>query len=221
MATRTGLSFCLVLVCWSYSLATADGPALADDEARFQALLAEAKKHPETADWKALRLAFTKTRAYQPYSTGEPIDKAPVEQELKNGERAAALHALDRVLEGHWVDPSVHEYAAEVCERIDEPVRARLHETFMTRILDTIFGTGDDQRDGRSFDEAWPVLTIGEEYLILDAFDLKDGDQALIEKDGHFYDVHIFKDAANGQPLEIYFNVDLPRQWLTEHGPDD
>ncbi len=60
---------------------------------------------------------------------------------------------------------------------------------------------------------------FGEEYLVLDAFDLKDGEQKLVEQDGHFYDVHTFKNARTGKNLTIYFNVDLPRQWLREHGP--
>ena len=212
---RTALLLCLVLL---NSSAMADGPAPSDSEAHFQALLTDAKNHPEKTDWKALRLAFTKTEAYRPYAT-DTLDKAPVEQELKNGERTAALHALDRILEGHWVDPAAHEYAASVCDVIDEPARARLHETFMTRILDTVFGTGVGQKDGQSYEEAWPVLTIREEYLILDAFELKDGEQALVEHDGHFYDVHTFKNSPIGKNITIYFNVDFPRQWLRKHGP--
>ncbi len=208
---RAGLLIILLAAPWP---SRADEPTSASPAARFQALLADAKSHPEKTDWNALRLAFSRTPAYRPYAV-EELDRAPVEQELKNGERTAALHALDRVLEGHWVDPAAHDYAVWVCEKIDEPARARLHETFMKHLVDTILNAGN----GQSFEGAWPVLTIREESLVLEGLHLKNGQQTLVHKGGHFYDVHTFKNPQTGQNLAIYFNVDLPRQWLRDHTP--
>lgn len=194
--------------------AGAEEPGLpADPEADFQERLSAARENPGQADWKALRRAFSKTRAYRPYAE-EGLDTAPVEQELKNGERTAALHALDRVLDGHWVDPSAHDYAISVCERIDEPERARLHRIFLKRLMETILDGGD----GQSFGEAWPVLSVREEYLVLGVFGLKKGKQALVEHEGHVYAVHTFENPGIGRELTVYFNVDVPRQWLREHG---
>lgn len=178
---------------------------------RYEALLEAAKKDPAKADFRRLRLAFTRTESYRPY-TKRRFDLAPVYQELKNGERAVALLALDRMLEGHWMDPEAQGIASGVCEEIGEGERAALHAAFMKGIVDTILGAGD----GRSFEKAWPVLDVGEEYLILRAYDLRDGKQSLVEHDGHWYDVHEFRDEESGRDVTVYFNVDLPHRWLEE-----
>lgn len=208
-ASRIGVA--LVLVAWLGSPgrgAKAEGP-----EHEFQQLLAKAKDDPEKADFRGLRLAFAKTDAYRPYAKDE-LDTAPVDQELKNGERAAALLALDRTLEGRWMDPAAHAFAADVCERIGERKRAKMHGVFLEKIVDTILGAGD----GRSFEKAWPVLSVGEEYLILDAYGFRGRrKQALVHHEGHRYDVHTFTDESSGRELKIYFNVDVPTRWLGEH----
>lgn len=189
------------------------GPATGTDdpEKTFGELLAKAKDDPENADFSRLRLSFAKTADYQPYST-EDLDEAPVQQELKNGERAAALQALDRTMKGRWMNPAAHGFAAEICAKLGEKERAGMHEVFMKKIVDTILGAGD----GRSFEGAWPVLEVGEEYLILDALKFRgDHKQSLVEHGGHKYDVHTYTDDATGTSTKLYFNVDIPTRWLS------
>lgn len=205
------MALVLTLLAWlgsSDRRAKAEGP-----EHEFQRLLAEAKDDPQKADFRALRLAFARTESYRPYAKDE-LDTAPIDQELKNGERAAALLALDRTLDGRWMDPAAHAFAADVCERIGERKRAKMHGVFLEKIVDTILGSGD----GRSFEKAWPVLSVGEEYLILDAHGFQgQHKQALVHREGHRYDVHTFTDESSGRELKIYFNVDVPTRWLGEH----
>lgn len=178
-------------------------------EPAYETLLAQAKRDPEKADFKALRLAFAKTDRYRPYAR-EEFDPAPVEQELKNGERAAALEALDRVLVGRWTDFRAQSYAAGVCGKLGEGERAERHLAFMRGLIDAILGAGD----GRSFETAWPVLDVREEYAILEAFELEGGRQALVEHDGHWFDVHTFRDEGTGRERKVYFNIDVPHDWL-------
>jgi hypothetical protein len=194
-------------------ISTGTATRAGEPETAFRVLLAKAKDDPQKADFRALRLAFARTDSYRPYAKDE-LDTAPVDQELKNGERAAALLALDRTLEGRWMDPAAHAFAADVCERIGERKRAKMHGVFLEKIVDTILGAGD----GRSFEKAWPVLSVGEEYLILDAHGFQGRHkQALVHREGHRYDVHTFTDESSGRELKIYFNVDVPTRWLGEH----
>ncbi len=73
-----------------------------------------------------------------------------------------------------------------------------------------ILGAGN----GRSFATAWPVLSVEEESLILEAYDLHHGKQALVEHEAHWYDVHTFRAEGSDQERKVYFNVDLPHNWL-------
>jgi hypothetical protein len=183
--------------------------------AAYRALLEKAKADPDSVDFAELRRAFARTDAYSPRST-EEFDPSAVEHERKNGERAAALQALDQALAGFWVDPRAQLYAFEVCGRLGEEERARMHRRFLQKILEAIL----KDRDGRSFEQAWPVLSVREEYLILEAHDLdRPHTQSLVEHEGHHYDIHTFRGEDDAQELRLYFNIDVPHGWLREHLP--
>ncbi len=200
MRNATGLAAFLWLGLTPLALAWEDA------ETRYRTLLNAAREDPSRADFRALRAAFAKTASYDPHAR-PGFDVGPVELELQNGERAAALFALDRILEGRWMDLRAHLYAIEVCQRLDDSSRSRLHQAFQRGIADAILGAGD----GRSFPSAWPVLTLDEEAMVLESLDLNGGKPIFVEHDGHAYHIYEFKDESLRRDLKLYFNVDLFR----------
>lgn len=187
-------------------------PAAADDppDVAFARLLAAAKADPASADFAALRQAFARTSRDTP-DPDLDLDPAPVEHELKNGERAAALVALDRMMEGRWIDVPAHAVAASLAERMKNTDRFVLHRAFERGLLDSILDSGD----GRSFETAWTVVTFAEESVVLDRLRLHGGARTLVERDGHHYDVHTFRDEALGRETVVHFNIDA----LHPHAP--
>jgi hypothetical protein len=188
------------------------GPAAADEppDLAFTRRLAAAKADPASADFAALRRAFARTSRYTP-DPDLDLDPAPVEHELKNGERAAALVALDRMMEGHWCDVPAHAVAASLAERMKDANRFVLHRAFERGLLASILDSGD----GRSFQTAWKVVTVAEEYVVLTNLQLHGGVQTLVERDGHHYDVHTFRDETLGREIVVHFNIDA----LRPHAP--
>jgi hypothetical protein len=184
-------------------------PCAADGDAAFARLLAAAKADPEGADYRALRLAFTRTSAYTADGPGE-LDAAPLVQELKNGERAAALVALDRIMEGRWTDPRAHELAAVACERLGEDERMRVHEEFADGLMGSILDGGD----GRSMATAWPVMSDMEERLVIEAMGLKGGERTVVVEEGHTY--HVYRFRGLGGDVRLYFEADVPAGWRRE-----
>lgn len=182
------------------SQAQAEAPDVA-----FARLLKAAKANPAAADFTALRLAFSKTSHFRPYPDLD-IDFGPVEQELKNGEYIAALAALDRVMDGHWTDITAHAVAASLAERMKDANRFFLHRAFERGLIDSILDSGD----GRSFETAWKVINVAEEYVALVQLRLQGGTQKLLVHDGHRYDAHTFRDDTLGREIIVYFNVDIP-----------
>jgi hypothetical protein len=190
-------------------MGTGPVPAVAS-QTEFDRLLAAAKDDPAHADFPRLRRAFAQSPHYNPY--GEPFDPGPVRQEVANGERVAGLLALDRVLEGHWMDLDAQRFAAAACRRLGETDRAERHAAFHEGLLRAILEAGD----GRSFETAWPVLSVAEEYHILGLLRLEVEAQALTERDGHTFDVLTVKDHKTGDSFKVYFNIDAPHRWLTQ-----
>jgi hypothetical protein len=173
----------------------------------FARLLAAAQADPTAADYTALRWAYLHTSRGDAGVRPEP-DLTPVEYEWKNGERAAARVALDRILDGYWTDIRAHQAAAELAERWNDPARSNLHRTFERGLLDSILASGD----GRSFATAWRIATLAEEQAVLAHLRLSGGMRTLVEHEGRHYAVTRFRDERIGRELAVYFDIETAWQ---------
>ncbi len=76
--------------------------------------------------------------------------------------------------------------------------------------MDSILTNGD----GRSFATAFKVITIDEEYAVLQVLGVRKADQSLVEHGGSSFDLFTVNDPESGKEFTLYFNVDLPLRWL-------
>jgi hypothetical protein len=60
------------------------------------------------------------------------------------------------------------------------------------------------------------VLDIPEN-IPLRVLDIKPLRQALVEYNSHSFDVFDIQHPESGQPVKLYFNIDLPKGWLESH----
>ena len=61
--------------------------------------------------------------------------------------------------------------------------------------------------DGSSPAQAFTPISVGEEYAVMRAFDMRVGDQELIQAAGHSYDKLDVTD-SDGKKLSFYFQID-------------
>jgi hypothetical protein len=54
------------------------------------------------------------------------------------------------------------------------------------------------------------VINTHEEYVLFRVLGYRPGDQSLMNKDGHAYDVMKVKSVEDGTDATFYFNVDIP-----------
>jgi hypothetical protein len=198
----------MVIASWALAGTCAMKPDPGGPE--FDQLLSAAQADPERADFRRLRLAYTRSPGYAPYEPDE-LDTAALDQEVANGERVAGLLALDRMMDGHWLDMKAHLVAARACARFGEEARAELHARFARGLVLSILDSGD----GRTFETAWPVIDVSEEYDVLLALGLGFPQaQELVQNGGHEFDVITVSGPVEGREMKLYFNIDVPRQWL-------
>jgi hypothetical protein len=196
----------------------ADGASAIDsaEDRAFLKLVDQAKVDPAKADYQRLREAFARTRWYRPEP--EPMDISAVEYEMKNGERAAALVALDRLLEGRWANPEAHVYASSVFSEMGYAQPAALHDAFFRGLSAAILASGD----GRGPQTAWRIVHVSEVTMILRVLGVQaDGKPTRVERDGHIYDVVRVRDPRIGRDLTLYFNMDIPARWAEHSGKSD
>jgi len=186
----------------------------------YDTLLAVAQADPVGADFHALRMAFAQSDAYQPYvQHSEGVFALRAALQAQNMQ--AALEACESLLAFNYLDIEAHMASDYVYTALENPEKSAYHRAFARGLISAIMATGA----GRDFDSAIIVLATSEEYVVLRMMGLASGSQRLVEQQGHWFDV-LSARPSQGDPVEVYFNIDLPYTWLqarhrdTEHDAD-
>ncbi len=178
--------------------ATASAPAPEERAARAEA-------------HRKLRLEYAASPAYNPYAseTGESRKRASELLEEKKDFAGAIAEAAKGLEHDRFniqllmTKAAAHRAAGDIAQA--DETRQR-----WMALMDSILESGD----GRSFETAFQVISVDEEYAVLGIFRLEMENQRLIEHEGHQYDVLEARSPKSGNTLTIYFNIDLPKQWL-------
>jgi len=172
-------------------------------------LLAAAKVNPETVNFKELRLAYVQSPQYAPYTHDEET-RTLLNQALSEENMEMAINLVERLLESYYLDIDAHMIAAVVYGKIGDETKLSYHRKFVKGLLDSIFQSGD----GRTFQTAFVVIDVDEEYAVLRILGIQPTMQSLHTFEGHQFDVFQFRNLQTGQTAEIYFNIDFPKGWL-------
>lgn len=183
----------------------------------YEDLLKAAKANPEGADFTKLRMAYVASPLYNPYRPEERSGLAEVAQGLQGKDDEDALKAaraqVESLLEANYLNGEHHLFAAFLCHRLGDKDRERFHQTFMTGLLKSILASGD----GRSYETAFRVIAVQEEYALMKALGLKPHRQELHPHEGHFFDVHRLRHPETGEEGAIFFNIDIPYRWMRDN----
>jgi hypothetical protein len=198
---RHALTALLVLLALATAL-----PAAAFDgasEARYQSLLAAAKAGGgQGVDWAALRLAYADSAEFD--LTGARTDAArkAMFNAVNAGDPKTALAQAQIIIAQDYVDIDAHLVADLASQKLGDTATSSREHDIVLGLLRSIHTS-----DGASPATALKVITVGEEYATMRAFDMTVTGQALVQDSGHSYDRLSVTD-PNGKPLTVYFLVD-------------
>ncbi len=202
---------CTLLGWLTVAASGGDAPPKDKAEDRFEKLLAAAKKDPAKADWKALRLAFSDTEAYKPYSTDWREEIKTIQQKMQDGDLKGAEALLKPLLErDRYMRLDAHLTAGLLYSRTGQKEKAGWHQDFIKGIIEALVDGGK----GLSFQEPIDVLFIDEEYFFLRMLELKGKRQGLILHEGHKFDVYTTEADGPKRERTFYFRVDWPQKSL-------
>lgn len=178
------------------------------DNLTYENLLAATQADPVGADFHALRMAFAQSEAYQPYvQHSEGVFALRAALQAQNMQ--AALEACESLLAFNPLDIEAHMAADYVYTALEKTEQSAYHRAFAKGLIGAIMATGT----GRDFESAIIVLATSEEYGVLRMMGLASDRQRLVEHHGHWFDV-LSARPSQGDPVEVYFNIDLPYTWL-------
>jgi hypothetical protein len=161
-------------------------------------------------DFTALRMAYTKTKDYNPYGDDrETRDKMHIAMGKKEYQKAVE-HA-EKLLSKNFVNIGAHRIAAIAHAELKNDAQSKLHAYVRDGLIQSIKKSGD----GKSPNTAFVVIDTSEEYAVMDSLGVKPMRQSLIGEKGHKYDRQDGEDAKD-QRVTLYFNIDRPFQWLAD-----
>jgi hypothetical protein len=100
---------------------------------------------------------------------------------------------------------------------LENKPQAAYHRTFARGVIDAIFATGN----GVTYNTAFAVLSIPEEYLVMRLLGFRTTGQRLVQHEGHWFDVLSAQRGEDEPGFELYFNIDLPKNWLQNNIASD
>lgn len=158
----------------------------------------------------ALRMAYAKTPEYAPYSDMPGIVLEKADSLIGAGEFNKALEEINAIIDNYFASIKVHMYTGYIYDKLGDTVKSSLHYNIYRGLLESILNTGN----GNTPETAYIVIDTREEYSFLNWFDLSSGGQELIGKEGHSFDLLKTTEKESGEKFDIYFNIDVPMQYL-------
>jgi hypothetical protein len=173
----------------------------AKDDSQYVQIVERAKKGDPSVDFVKLREAFWEWRADEK-NRADPARRAAMVEAFNQKNYAKAAELVEYVLEYEFVQRGLHVAAEDAFRQTGNEAKANFHRDIAQKLLQALLSTGD----GKTPETAYRVLTIREEYLIMEELGLKVSSQTLATVGNKAYDVLTGEDKA-GQSVSLYFDI--------------
>lgn len=172
-------------------------------------LLARASVFDPSADFTKLRMNYAKTLGYNPYEGNSDLETWMLDAFRKKQYQNAVSYG-EVILGKNYLDIQVHKVCEVSYLRLKDFQKSNFHSFFVKGLINSILNSGD----GKTPATAYHVISVKEEYAILDFIGCKSIGHRLIEIDTHSYDKLAVIWIKTNKPDTLYFNVDIPLNWI-------
>jgi hypothetical protein len=173
----------------------------------YSNLLASLKAGNTNVDYARLRLSYIDSPERKKAKDTSDSEKAMMNA-FNAKEFARAIQEADIVLANEYINLDAHLVEAVANRELGAVEKADFHRAVLGGLIDSILKSGD----GKSLKTAWVVISVHEEYVILQVLGFMPSQQSVLHQDGHSYDEMKVKNAQDGTEQTFYFNVDIPFQ---------
>lgn len=156
-------------------------------------------------DFFSLRMAYTKTNDYSPYSIEDRERHSRIENLIESKKYESALVVIDSILNHNFIDIISHLYSNYIYDKINKSNESIFHKRIYNGLLESILLSGD----GKTTNTAFIVVNTKEEYMFLNWLGLIFKEQNLIFADGYAFDLMKTNEESTNDEYEVYFNITL------------
>ena len=214
MIKRISWVFLVVLLALSASSLNAQpkptpSPTPAQNPRSFADLLQRAKNGDATLDFTELRFAYAETKEYNPYHSARD-ERQKMFAALNANQYEQARDIAEAILAQNFLDLN-GQFGAYVSYReLGNSQKATLHKFLFEGLVHSVEKSGD----GKSPETAFVVISVDEEYVLLNWLGLRASGQSLVNQNGHSYDLMKAVNTRTNETVSYYFNIDKPFNWL-------
>lgn len=178
----------------------------------FEALLAAARRRPESIDFALLRTRYVQSTGYRPLTHFSEMKLKGSTNHATSFDDVALF--CQKFLDHNAMDLEVWmllEFSYDQLEQHD--LTAHCHG-FVSRMIDAMLATGD----GKSEATAWRVVAIAEVYTLLSVMGLQEISSAVTEKDGCFFqEVEcVPRRTPDHSPQRLFFDITAPYRYFLD-----
>ena len=163
-------------------------------------------------DYLALRMSYAKSQSYNPYDTQIKELRDKVWENVSTKHFRQALRIADEILEKDPLDIQTHALCDYIYNSLGDKKKALHHQIIARGLINSIITSGD----GESCKTAYKVISVAEEYALLFIMNLEGGSQWTLETNGSYFDRMVAVNPNTKEEHMIYFNIDIPRNWLNK-----
>ena len=171
----------------------------------YGALLSRVKGGDLSIDFKQLRISWMESPERHAAKDTEKEEKSMLKA-IQEKDYQKAIQNADVVLENEFVNLDAHRIEQIAYEELHKDEKSAFHKAVVQGLLRSIMDSGD----GKSAKTAYVVISVHEEYIVLQVLGLRPSQQSVSHQDGHSYDVLEARKQGSDQTVKLYFNVDIP-----------
>jgi len=172
--------------------------------------LLDSIQNKRSFDFFTLRMAYTKTKSYDPYDVKIDELRKEIKINIEEQNFQKALEIADKILKKRYIDIKTHLYCDYIYKRLNDTAKSDYHYDIYNGLLNSIYFSGD----GKSAKTAFIIMEISEEYDLIRWLKLKHSKQSLMVEDGYSFD--ILKVFDDNKETELFFNIYLALKRLSE-----
>jgi len=170
-----------------------------------------------SAEYLKLRLDYSKSPEYNPYSPDVHAIMGECYRLMNEGKLKEAIEKGKLGLERDKYNIQLLIALASAYRKTGDTENADKFRKLWVGLVNSILTSGD----GKSTKAAIKVISVDEEYAVLEVLNLRRTRQKHVVVDGSNFDVLEVKKEETGIKFDLFFNIDIPFKWLGQkYGTD-
>jgi hypothetical protein len=204
---------CLAILLCVCSLASAQTPekpqaatpaalTVGKAGAEYHQLVERAKKGDLGVDFVRMRDLFSEWSCEDNAQTDAPNREAMIAA-FEANDYAKAAELVEGVLDYEFVHLGLHRAAEDAYRKLNNQAKADFHKAVADKLLNALLTAGD----GKTAATAYRVLSVREEYFIMNELGYKVTIQMLASENGKPYDILSGRDKKTDKEVSVYFDI--------------